>query len=109
MDEKPEIPEPVPQVPRGALWRALAIPPVVTFFGNMLIGLGGRDYSDLTITLLPLVVCSVILIYAVFFNLAVGQRYRGTSLVFLRLSYLFGQIIVCLALWIGSCALFLYF
>lgn len=35
------------------------------------------------------------------FSLVVGKRYRGTSQAFLVLSYLLGQIIICLTLWIG--------
>ena len=108
MSEEPSIPEPIPEIPRGALWRALAIPPAATSIGNMFIGLFAKNGNEgvLTFSLLPLVVFGLIIGFSIQFNRTVGQRYRGRSLVFLTSAYLLGQIIVCLTLWIGTCVLF---
>lgn len=107
MDEAPEIPQPVPEIPRGALWTTLGIPPVVTLVTNMAIGIFSRNGGDAGISLLiPPVMFFVILGLSFRFHAIVKPRYRGRSLVFLTSAYFLGQIIVCLALWIGSCALF---
>ncbi|MGL5018850.1 MAG: hypothetical protein ACRDBP_12000 [Luteolibacter sp.] len=48
----------------------------------------------------------VILMFTIRFHEIVSRRYRGRSLVFLTFAYFFGQIIICLSLWLGSCLLF---
>ncbi|MEO7098431.1 MAG: hypothetical protein ABI162_03650 [Luteolibacter sp.] len=108
MNQEPEIPEPVPTIPRGPLWVALAVPSAVTVIANLAIGfLSGRE-NDLVILplFLPLVVLFVIIVESFHFDRVVRQRYRERSLLFLNIAYFLGQIIVCLTLWAGSCALF---
>jgi hypothetical protein len=98
---------PVPQIPRGPLWITLAIPPVLTLVTNMGIGLLSRNGGDGGISLLiPPIMFFVIIGFCTKFHSLVKQRYKGRSLVFLNFAYFFGQVIVCLALWIGSCVLF---
>ena len=107
MDEEPMVPVPVPQIPRVPLWTTLAIPPVVTLVTNTAIGLLSRNGGDGGFSLLiPPIMFFVIIGLCIKFNSLVKQRYKGRSLVFLNVAYILGQIIVCLTLWIGSCALF---
>ena len=107
MNEVPEVLKPVAMIPQGPLWATLAIPPVLTLLPNIAIGLGSKNGGDGGLSLLiPLVMFFVILGLTIRFHAIIGQRYRGRSLVFLVSSYFLGQMIVCLALWIGSCALF---
>ncbi|MES2921719.1 MAG: hypothetical protein V4819_09235 [Verrucomicrobiota bacterium] len=106
MDEIPETPEPIPTIDKGPLWWALAIPPLVTLVINIALGLssGIGDVAGFSL-LIPPVMFFVILGLSFRFHGIVKPRYRGRSLVFLNSAYFLGQIIVCLALWIGSCAL----
>jgi|GEM_PF-1590910 len=107
MNEEPPVPQPVPEIPRGRLWGCLSIPPALTVLANGLIAIVGRTGDAASATfLVPVIVFFVIIAFTLPFNEAVGKRYRGSSLVFLTLTFLFGQIIVCLALWFGSCVLF---
>jgi len=107
MDEKPEVPQPVAAIPRGPLWVVLAIPPATTLIANLAIGLYSRNGGDGGVSLLlPVVMFFVILGLLFRFLAIIKPRYRGRSLVFLGFAYFLGQIIVCLTLWIGSCALF---
>ena len=107
MDEAPEIPQPVPAIPRGPLWWSLTIPPMLTLFGSFLIGKFMRSESlGDSFLLVPLIVFFAIIIGLACFNGAVAKRYRGVSTVFLGWAYFLGQIIVCLALWLGSCLLY---
>jgi hypothetical protein len=106
MDEEPELPEPVPEIPRGPLWSTLLVPPVLTLILNLGIGNLDRIGSFLGLSLwVPPIVIFIIVILAFKFTGITGGRYRGRSMVFLNLAYLLGQIIVCLVLWIGSCVL----
>lgn len=107
MDEVPEVPEPVPKIATGPLWCALAIPPAVTLVANIAIGVASKNVDVAGYSLLiPPLMFFVISALCFRFHAIVKPRYRGRSLVFLTCSYFLGQIIVCLALWIGSCALF---
>ncbi len=102
------IPPPVPTIPRGPLWLTLAIPPGLTLFANMAIGLlagAGNGNGGLSLSVPP-IMFFVIIGLAVRFHGVVRTRYQGRSLTFLSWAYFLGQIIVCLALWIGSCMLF---
>ena len=106
MNEVPEVPQPVAMIPQGPLWGTLAIPPVLTLLPNITIGLSSRNGGDGGLSLLiPVVMFFVILGLTFRFHAIIRPRYRGRSLVFLVTAYFLGQIIVCLALWIGSCAL----
>ncbi|MEO5716265.1 MAG: hypothetical protein ABIT37_22490 [Luteolibacter sp.] len=108
MSMETPIPEPPPMIARGPLWTALAVPPVATVVANMGIGLLSRQVNDIAAFSLgiPPLVLILTLVLWVLFHKTVRQRYRGTSLAFLNAAYIFGQIIVCLSLWLGSCALF---
>jgi hypothetical protein len=105
MEEIPNLPVPVPQIPRGALWICLLVPPVATLVINMTIGFATKNDADLSL-LVPPMMLLVIIGFCVWFHSLVRRRYLGRSLVFLNSSYFLGQIIVCLALWIGSCVAF---
>lgn len=101
------VPEPVAEIPRGPLWSSLAIPPVMTLIANGLIALMGKDSQQAFVSLaVPVVMFFVIIGLTQHFHDTVSKRYQGRSLVFLNFAYFFGQIIVCLALWFGSCVLF---
>lgn len=79
----------------------------MTLIVNMAIGLMGRNGGDAGGTLLiPPVMFFAILALSFQFCAITKPRYRGRSLAFLVSAYFFGQIIVCLALWVGSCVLF---
>jgi hypothetical protein len=107
MNEEAPVPQPVPEIPRGPLWRCLAIPPVLTLLANGLIAIVGRSGDAASISLaVPPVMFFVILGLTRHFHDTISKRYQGRSLVFLNFAYFFGQIIVCLALWFGSCVLF---
>lgn len=112
-EPSPEFPQPLPEVPRKALWLTLGLPPGIT----SLLGCALASNSDLRtgagaglLLLTPLLIFAGLIHGATIFSTLVGKRYRGPSLIFLVLSYLLGQIIVCLTLWIGTCLLvpFLY-
>lgn len=109
MDEEPELPEPVPEISRGALWTALILPPVITLVSNLVLAYfswyqrGGRPEFALWV---PPLVSLLILGLSGQFHRAVKKRYRERSLVFLNFAYILGQSIVCLSLWIGTCLLF---
>ena len=109
MNEEPEIPKPVPEIPRGPLWISLIVPPMVTLISNLSLAYfswyerGGKPEFALWIP--PLV---LLLIFALgpLFHRAVSQRYRERSLLFLNIAYILGQAIVCLTLWCGTCLFF---
>lgn len=81
------------------------IPPVMIFLGNMAASLLGRDGASLSLAIPP-IMFFVLVGFTVRFNHIVSERYRGRSLVFLNSAYFLGQIIVCTALWFGSCVMF---
>jgi hypothetical protein len=106
MDEEPELPQPVPEIPRGPLWRALAIPPIVTVSTMLIIALLNTNHAgEIFLLLVPPPILWMILTFAIVFNRAVSQRYRGNSLIFLNVAYIFGEGLVCLSLWYGCCVL----
>jgi hypothetical protein len=107
MEEMPKLPLPVPQIPRGPLWSSLLIPPVATLAINLVIGLFTRNGGDGGLSLLvPPMMLFVIIGFCIWFHSLVKQRYHGRSLVYLNCAFFLGQVIVCLALWIGSCVVF---
>jgi hypothetical protein len=107
MNDEPEIPVPPPSIARGKLWASLAIPPAATFIANCITGLNWNrnDYgvSFLWVPILSLVLAIVFLFR---FNSALRPRYQGRSAVLLGFFYFIGQIVICLAVWFGSCFLF---
>ncbi|MGL4401808.1 MAG: hypothetical protein ACRCXD_18255, partial [Luteolibacter sp.] len=75
--------------------------------GNLIVSLESHpDPYGTSYLWVPLIVFFVILGFLPVFHRAMKTRYRGRSLVFLNLAYFFGQIIVCLSLWLGSCLMF---
>ncbi len=106
MEEVPQIPRPVPEVPRKALWISLAVPPAATLLGNLIVaGCEPRNNYGTTFLWVPIVVFFVIFGFLFMFKNAVGTRYRGRSVVYLNIAYFLGQIIVCIVMWVGSCML----
>ena len=108
MDEVPEVSQPVPEIQRRSLWTVLAIPPLAILVGNLLVSfVRNPDPYGTTFLWVPIVVFFVILFCIPAFHRSVGKRYRGRSLTFLSWAFFLGQIIGCLALWLGSCFLFM--
>lgn len=109
MNEISQLPAPQPEVPQGALWTALSLPPVATIVANLILSSVGENLQGVSgwLLLMLFVVFIVILMFTIRFHEIVSRRYQGRSLVFLTFAYFFGQILICLALWIGSCALFM--
>lgn len=107
MSEEPETPPPLPTIPRTPLWIALSVPPAATLPGNLIASFyrTPHDYGT-SFLWVPLVVLFLIIACLPLFHRAVGNRYRGLSLVLLDCGYFLGQVIVCLSLWIGSCMAF---
>ncbi|MGL5018851.1 MAG: hypothetical protein ACRDBP_12005 [Luteolibacter sp.] len=103
MNQFPQVPGPQPSIPKGWLLTTLAVPPLVTLFGNTIASFYFKSNGDeKTFLGVMLAVFFVILGNLPFFNDAVAKRYRGRSLAFLNFSYFFGQVIICLSLWLGS-------
>ncbi len=107
MSEELPIPEPVPEISRRRLWSSLAIPPVMTLLANGMIAIIAKGGGSASASLgIPVVMFFVIIGLTQHFHDTISKRYRGRSLIFLNFSFFLGQIIVCLTLWFGSCALF---
>ena len=108
MNEAPEIPAPPPRIPRGELWTSLAAPPVVTFIANCLTGLGwSRNDYGASFLWVPLLSLALTIGYLLQFNSALRPRYQGRSAILLGFFYFIGQIVICLAVWFGSCFIFM--
>jgi vacuolar-type H+-ATPase subunit I/STV1 len=103
--ERPVVrPPTLPVVPAGKLWTSLLVPPLAVVLCGLLIGfIGDRSAKESMVLSIPLLAGALILGMSFVFSSAVGQRYRGNSFVFLIFSYIFGQIILGIALWFGSC------
>jgi hypothetical protein len=109
MNEVPEIPISPPSIPRGNLWRSLVIPPAATFIVNCITGLNwSRNDYGVSFLWVPLMALVLIVGFLFSFNAALRPRYQGRSAVLLGFFYFIGQIVVCLAVWFGSCLLFTY-
>ena len=108
MNEAPEVPLPPPEIPKGKLWAALSIPPVVTVVGTFVAGSSytSNSYGIEFLFVLPVGLLAI-LVCLCYFVSAWKVRYRGRSLVLTSIGYFLGQIILCLALWYGSCFLVL--
>ncbi len=102
------MPPEIPTVPAAPLWTSLLVPPLVTVMSGLLIGfISERQVKESLFLFMPLLVAALIIGFSFLYSSSVGRRYRGTSLVLLVFAFFFGQIIVCLALWFGSCLLVL--
>lgn len=105
-----EPPPPVPNpgsIPAGPLWTALVVPPVLTVTGNFCCAALSKQTGGEMVLLVPVFTALAILFLCIPFHRAVRERFQGVSLVFLNLSYLLGEAIICLALWFGTCLLVL--
>ena len=108
MNEELEIPVPVPGIARGKLWVSLAAPPAATFIANCITGLNwARNDYGASFLWVPILSLVLIIGFLFSFNSALRPRYQGRSAVLLGFFYLIGQIVVCLAVWFGSCFLFM--
>ena len=108
MNDVPEIPAPLPEVPRGKLWTSLSIPPVATIIGTLIAGsVANRNGYGVELLFVLPVGLIAILISMAFFIQAWRVRYHGRSLVLTSIGFLLGQIILCIGLWFGCCLLIL--
>lgn len=81
-------------------------PPLATILLNLALDAAyGRDAGRHILVVVPWLVLFLIVGCLVGFIDTFGRKYRGRSLVILSSFYFMGQIIVCLALWFGSCVL----
>ena len=103
MNENPQVLPTVPAIPRDALWAVLSVPPVTTLVANLAISLASNSGEEATggLILVPIVMFFVILILTIRFREIIAPTYRGRSIAFLSFVYFFGQIVLCLALWIA--------
>ena len=107
MNEKPEIPVPPPRMQQGKLWTSLAVPPVATFIATCLTGLNwNRNDYGFSFLWVPLLSLALTYGFLFPFDSALRPRYQGRSSVLLGWFYFIGQIVICLAVWFGSCVLF---
>jgi hypothetical protein len=106
MNEISSEPKPPPSVPRGPLWASLAVPPALTFVFTSITALTIQNvgYGD-PFLWIPLVMFFVILICTGVFHQLLKVRYHGRSVVFMDIGYLIGQVVICLAVWIGACVI----
>lgn len=107
MNDDPQMPVPPAKVPRGALWMSLSVPPAATVMGSLIAWLISKQSGGELILVVPLVVAALVLVLSFVFLSAIRTRYRGSSVGFLYIAYLMGQAVICLALWFGTCLLFL--
>lgn len=107
MNDEPEIPAPLPRIPRGKLWASLAIPPAATFIANCITGLNwSRNDYGASFLWVPILSLILTIGFLFSFNSALRPRYQGRSAILLGFFYFIGQIVVCLAVWFGSCFIF---
>ncbi|OYV04185.1 MAG: hypothetical protein CFE26_18245 [Verrucomicrobiales bacterium VVV1] len=103
MNPEPETSKPVPEIPRGRLWLALLTPPLLMGVGNLVAGLS--KFLPLYLVT-PIVAFFGIIWGAIHFNELMRFRHLGGFRDLIVFFYLIGQIVICLALWYGSCFLF---
>jgi hypothetical protein len=107
MNEAPEFPAPPPSIPRGKLWASLMAPPGATFIANCITGLNwSRNDYGVSFLWVPILSLVLTIGYLFSFNSALYPRYQGRSAILLGFFYFIGQIVICLAVWFGSCFLF---
>ena len=99
----PEAPEPPPQVPKKTLWLTILTPPSIAVVALTFVVTAPlrSEIAGLAIYLLAMIQAGVIAGLSFHFRDAVAKRYSGVSRAFLVCSYLLGQFIVCLILWVG--------
>lgn len=111
-EENLPTPQEPPQVPRGKLWAALLAPPLLTGGLNLIIaalgatgalgGSGADNAIGLSMCLLP-VGLLVIIICLIPFVACLRVRYHGRSVVLSGIGYFIGQVVICFAIWFGTC------
>lgn len=91
-------------MPRGPLWFFLCLPPMAIILSNVIIWLSGKigDYGMNYLYSLLVGIVALVGGQIGFSNL-VAKHSLGSSKLGLNLGYFFGEIMVCLALWFGSC------
>ena len=101
-----ETPEPVR---RGPLWVLLVSPPLLVLLINLAVGLvdSKGQYGEGFLIVLPAGLL-VLIVCQIRFSFFIRRRYRGSSLVLLSLGYFIGELVICLAVWFGSCLLFMH-
>jgi hypothetical protein len=106
--DEPPLPPPPPKTNLKLLWTSLLVPPAVTAGSNLLIGCCGEVGSYGENMLLSLLVAVLTIFACLFvFLAAIRPRFRGRSAVLLGFAFPVGHIVVCLAVWFGSCIPFL--
>jgi hypothetical protein len=95
MNEAPEVPLPPPEIPKGKLWAALSVPPVVTVIGTFVAGssLSTGGYGIEFLFVLPVALLAIVACLCHFVS-AWKVRYRGRSLVLASIGYFLGRILV---------------
>lgn len=86
-----------PQINRNKLWGCLIAPPAIIALTNLL----GGDMGVLGLS--PFFGFIAFIVCGMGFADTLQQRYRGPSLTMLMVFYFFGELVVCLATWFGTC------
>ena len=105
-DQEPPVPEPLPAIPLGKLWVALLAPSLLTLL--LTLAFGSSRYLESLIMATPLASLIIIIYFLRSFLNALRVRYRGRSVTLLGWGYFIGQVFLCLAAWIGTCAIFVF-
>ena len=102
-DEEPQVPQPLPEIPRGRLWASLLVPPLLTVASTaVLVQKTVNDYGIGGLGVLPLGLIAVIVCLFPFLR-ALRVRYQGRSVTLLGWGFFIGQIVICLTVWYGTC------
>jgi hypothetical protein len=104
MNEETETTKPEPEIPRGRLWLVLLTPPLLTGLGSLVAGLPN---FFLLYLLTPLIAFFGIIWGSIRFNELIRFLHLGGFRDLIVFFYLIGQIVICFAVWYGSCFLFL--
>jgi hypothetical protein len=100
MEERPpEVPQPVPEIPKRALWLTLGVPPVAAVLAGMMIAI----FDESEFVAFPAAMVCILTTVAGLgqFDALMARRYQGHSAVFLSWAYILGQMILCAALGTG--------
>jgi hypothetical protein len=96
----PSSPEPV-KPPLGLI---IGFPPLFMFVGTLMTN-GYQPGKIIGYFVAPALVLLMILCFSPWFVKAIGhEKFTGTGYL-LAIGYFIGQFILCLSLWIGSCAI----
>lgn len=105
--QPPSAPLDPPRLASNRLWLWLLLPMGLVLLANLFVGwvIKPGAYAANFLGVLPFGLLVILVCYGFFFA-QVRKVYRGGSLVFLSFAYLFGEILLCLTVWFGSCFLF---